>query len=37
MILTPDEHQKNIYEEHIAPNLKDGATIAFGHGFNIHY
>jgi len=37
MILTPDEHQKAIYDSQIAPNLKDWATIAFGHGFNIHY
>ncbi len=37
MILAPDEYQKDIYDEHIAPNLKDWATIAFGHGFNIHY
>jgi len=37
MILLPDENQAEIYEEEIAPNLKSGATIAFGHGFNIHY
>jgi len=37
MILLPDEDQARIYKEEIAPNLKDGATIAFGHGFNIHY
>ena len=37
MILLPDEDQSRIYEQEIAPNLKDGATIAFGHGFNIHY
>jgi ketol-acid reductoisomerase len=37
MILHPDENQSEIYENEIAPNLKDGATIAFGHGFNIHY
>ena len=37
MILLPDENQKEIYEEQIEPNLKEGATIAFGHGFNIHY
>lgn len=37
MILLPDETQKSVYDTHIAPNLKDGATIAFGHGFNIHY
>jgi ketol-acid reductoisomerase len=37
MILLPDENQKEIYEAQIAPNLKAGATIAFGHGFSIHY
>ncbi len=37
MILLPDENQAEIYEKQIAPNLQDGATIAFGHGFNIHY
>jgi len=37
MILAPDEIQKAIYDESIAPNLKPWATIAFGHGFNIHY
>jgi len=37
MILLPDEIQKKVYDEQIAPNLKDSATIAFAHGFNIHY
>ncbi len=37
MILLPDENQAEIYNNEIAPNLKSGATIAFGHGFNIHY
>ncbi|MDD5769770.1 MAG: ketol-acid reductoisomerase [Candidatus Gracilibacteria bacterium] len=37
MILLPDETQKSVYDSEIAPNLKSGATIAFGHGFNIHY
>lgn len=37
MILLPDETQASVYDSEIAPNLKDGATIAFGHGFNIHY
>jgi ketol-acid reductoisomerase len=37
MILLPDENQKEIYEAQIAPHLKPGATIAFGHGFAIHY
>jgi len=37
MILLPDENQAEIYANEIEPNLKEGATIAFGHGFNIHY
>ncbi len=37
MILVPDESQGDIYREKIAPFLKDGAYIAFAHGFNIHY
>lgn len=37
MILTPDEKQADIYAESIAPYLKEGDTIGFGHGFNIHY
>ncbi len=37
MILLPDEKQKGVYDSQIAPNLKKWATIAFGHGFNIHY
>ena len=37
MILTPDEMQPALYRDQIEPNLKQGATIAFGHGFNIHF
>ena len=37
MILLPDESQAKIYTNEIEPNLKAGATIAFGHGFNILY
>jgi len=37
MILAPDQHQGDIYREDIAPNLKKGDVIAFGHGFNIVY
>ncbi|MBE3022351.1 ketol-acid reductoisomerase [Campylobacter sp. 7477a] len=37
MILTPDELQAEIFENEIKPNLKDGAAIAFGHGFNVHF
>jgi ketol-acid reductoisomerase len=37
MILAPDEHQATLYKDSIAPNIKKGATIAFAHGFNIHF
>jgi len=37
MILLPDETQKAIYATEIAPNLKAGNTLAFAHGFNIHF
>lgn len=37
MILTPDEFQKVLYKEVIEPNLKQGGTLAFAHGFAIHY
>ncbi len=37
MILAPDEFQAGIYEKHIQPNLKEGAILAFAHGFNIHF
>ncbi|WP_290051798.1 ketol-acid reductoisomerase [Amycolatopsis solani] len=37
MILAPDTKQRFIYEQDIAPNLKDGDAIFFGHGFNIRY
>ena len=37
MILVPDELQGDLYREEIAPNLRKGAYIAFGHGFNIHF
>ncbi len=37
MILLPDETQAEVYKNEIEPNLKSGATIAFGHGFNIHF
>lgn len=37
MILLPDEIQGDVYREEIAPNLKKGASLAFGHGFNIHF
>lgn len=37
MVLTPDELQAQIYRDEIEPSLKQGAAIAFGHGFNIHF
>jgi len=37
MILTPDEFQGQLYRNEIEPNIKQGATLAFAHGFSIHY
>lgn len=37
MILLPDEKQGKIYNEEIAPNLEDGNSLVFAHGFNIHF
>jgi len=37
MMLMPDEHIAKVYREDVAPNIKKGATLAFAHGFNIHY
>ncbi len=37
MILLPDEKQADIYKHQIAPNLTAGKTLAFAHGFNIHF
>ncbi|MDG2155476.1 MAG: ketol-acid reductoisomerase [Gammaproteobacteria bacterium] len=37
MILTPDEFQKQLYLEEIEPNIKQGATLAFAHGFAVHF
>ena len=37
MVLIPDEKQADVYKTDIAPNLKDGAALAFAHGFNVHY
>ena len=37
MVLIPDTLQGSVYEEHIAPNLNDGAMLMFAHGFNIHF
>lgn len=37
MILTPDEFQSKLYKEEIEPNIKQGAALAFAHGFSILY
>ena len=37
MILIPDDKQRTMYDNEIAPHLKKGDAIAFGHGFNIHF
>jgi ketol-acid reductoisomerase len=37
MVLAPDEHQAKLYRDQIAPNIKQGAALAFAHGFNIHF
>ncbi len=37
MILLPDQNQKEVYENQIKPYLSEGKTLAFAHGFNIHY
>src|SRR5512137_2841302 len=37
MMLIPDEVQKKVYDEYVAPNLRAGMTLDFAHGFNIHF
>ena len=37
MMLVPDENIARVYSEQVEPNLKDGAALAFAHGFNVHY
>ena len=37
MILLPDEHHAQVYKEFVEPHAKRGASLAFAHGFNIHY
>ena len=37
MMLMPDEHIAAAYKNDVEPNMKKGATLAFAHGFNIHY
>ena len=37
MLLLPDQHMADIYNSDIAPHMKDGSTLLFAHGFNIHF
>ena len=37
MILLPDEQIAEVYKNNVEPNIKQGATLAFAHGFNVHY
>ncbi len=37
MILLPDENIAEVYKNHVGPNMKAGAALAFAHGFNVHY
>ena len=37
MMLLPDENIPQVYKDDVAPNMKKGATLAFAHGFNVHY
>jgi ketol-acid reductoisomerase len=37
MILLPDEQIASVYANDVAPNIKQGASLAFAHGFNVHY
>lgn len=37
VILAPDQHQRHLYADDVAPNLTDGKALVFGHGFNIRF
>ena len=37
MILLPDEQIASVYNAEVGPNMKEGASLAFAHGFNVHY
>lgn len=37
MILLPDEQIADVYKNEVEPNIKQGASLAFAHGFNVHY
>jgi len=37
MMLIPDEVQKGVYDKDVGPYLREGMTLDFAHGFNIHF
>ena len=37
MMATPDELQADIYKDHLAANMRQGAALLFAHGFNVHF
>ena len=37
MILLPDEQIGEVYKNDVEPNIRQGASLAFAHGFNVHY
>ncbi|MEM7566926.1 MAG: NAD(P)-dependent oxidoreductase, partial [Pseudomonadota bacterium] len=37
MMLTPDELQADIYNDHLHANMKEGAALLFAHGLNVHF
>ncbi len=37
MVLVPDELQADLYKNDLHPNMKQGAALAFAHGFNVHF
>ena len=37
MMLLPDEQIASVYNAEVGPNMKEGASLAFAHGFNVHY
>jgi ketol-acid reductoisomerase len=37
MLLVPDENQKDLYNDYLADNMKQGAALAFAHGLNVHF
>src|SRR6218665_1534923 len=37
MVLLPDEQIAEVYQRNVAPHIRQGASLAFAHGFNVHY